>query len=72
MKGEFLPAAVPAGYIQRHKTKARKLLEGGKLNHEIELTVRALFDARNDWDDALTAFYLVELHTLVEELLTET
>jgi hypothetical protein len=70
MKVTELPAFVREGLISRHKTKARKLLgSNGRLLEGIEKTVQAMEGARSDWDEKLTAYYIVELHTLVEELL---
>jgi hypothetical protein len=41
----------------------------GRLLEGVEKTVQAMEGARSDWDEKLTAYYIVELHTLVEELL---
>jgi DNA integrity scanning protein DisA with diadenylate cyclase activity len=56
--------------VTLYKTKTRKLLgSDGRLLEGVEKTVQAMEGARSDWDDKLTAYYIVELHTLVEELL---
>jgi hypothetical protein len=58
--------------VKDHKRKAKKLLdEEGCLSYEIHSLIGAIIDARQDWDDEVTAFYAVELCELVGELLLE-
>ncbi len=69
MKGEFVALNCK---VKDHKKKARLLLErGSELPYQLRSTMGALCTAYLEWDEKLAAFYIVELHALVEQMYAE-
>ena len=69
MKGQFVALNAT---VKDHKSKAKKLLtDDGKLPYELESTLGALTNAWADWDYQLAAFYAIELHALIDEILED-
>jgi hypothetical protein len=55
--------------VKRHKLRAKELLTPtGELSYEVESILMAIRAAQDNWDDLLVAFYVLELHAAVEEL----
>jgi hypothetical protein len=69
MRGRFVALNAT---VKGHRAKAKKLLtEDGELYYRLHSTLGALLDAYLNWDDRIAAFYAIELHALIDEILED-